>query len=569
MNSRQLNPSSPPRTSLQTKRARRRRNGNKQKKLNEIVDSVLDSLSEGDSVHRKGAIEHIEKLLSRWVFAMYEKTEVNPWQRPRSALVTFGSYRLESFHADSDLDCLALCPPMCSREDFFSSFVALLRNDPSISQVHPIPTAYTPVIKFMIHDLHVDLLFARLKNATRLLQFQQSKVSPLVSPANGLPSLTQRREFIIEDQDLIGQDEQGIRSLNGVRLSQVLLEMVPQLSVYRKVLKVVKEWAKRHGVYSNAIGFLGGVNWAIMVAYVCLHHPGGSPALLFKKFFETFSRWKWPAPVLLQPIQMQPPESIAATPCAQMQGWNPAINPRDALHVMPIITPTWPQMNSSYNVGLPQARRIKEEMIRTLRLLEEASTFDIFRPPSFFKEHKYYMQLTISAPDKTSFVEWFRLVESRVRFLITNLETEHVQAYPFSHFFNRKYKDGFPAGRGVSQPNEKHESCFFIGLRFREPIHAQQGAPTTDTGSTSTIPLHYLTSDFLHKVNSWEGRKNGMTVALSLETQNSLPPFVWDEWDDFICGGSSDSSSTPLSPENSLNNLLSPTKKFRYLTTSS
>lgn len=40
--------------------------------------------------------------------------------------------------------------------------------------------------------------------------------------------------------------------------------------------------------------------------------------------------------------------------------WNPVANPRDKAHLMPIITPAYPAMNSSYNVGEPQMRLIRQ-----------------------------------------------------------------------------------------------------------------------------------------------------------------------------------------------------------------
>ena len=84
-----------------------------------------------------------------------------------------------------------------------------------------------------------------------------------------LPSTT-TTEFTIDDVDLIGMDDAEMRSLNGSRVAQMLLELVPNQEHYRVVLRAVKEWALVHGLYSNVLGFLGGVNWAILVAHVCM-----------------------------------------------------------------------------------------------------------------------------------------------------------------------------------------------------------------------------------------------------------------------------------------------------------
>ena len=68
---------------------------------------------------------------------------------------------------------------------------------------------------------------------------------------------------------LQGLDEASVRSLNGVRVAQYLLDIIPDEENFRKVLKTVKQWACVHGLYSNVLGFLGGINWAILVAWVC------------------------------------------------------------------------------------------------------------------------------------------------------------------------------------------------------------------------------------------------------------------------------------------------------------
>ena len=47
------------------------------------------------------------------------------------------------------------------------------------------------------------------------------------------------------------------------------------------------------------LGFLGGIHLAILVALVCQGYPNASISSLMSIFFECFSCWPWPQPVIL------------------------------------------------------------------------------------------------------------------------------------------------------------------------------------------------------------------------------------------------------------------------------
>ena len=117
-----------------------------------------------------------------------------------------------------------------------------------------------------------------------------------------------------------------VRSLNGTRVTDEILRLVPDRDAFRLTLHVIKLWAKRKAVYSNVLGFLGGVSWAMLVARVCQLYPRAAPATLVEKFFLVYNLWKWPTPVLLQ---------------------KPSSNPHN------INLPVWdPNVSDSHNFGI-------------------------------------------------------------------------------------------------------------------------------------------------------------------------------------------------------------------------
>ena len=132
-------------------------------------------------------------------------------------------------------------------------------------------SAYTPVIKFEMDKVKIDLIFARVNNS-KWLSEQRMKMTPQTSNEQD-DDLSERVEMTVDDTVLIGLDETSVRSVNGVRVAQFLIDLLDgdqkRLDNFRLTLRAVKEWARVHGLYANVLGFLGGVNWAILVSWVC------------------------------------------------------------------------------------------------------------------------------------------------------------------------------------------------------------------------------------------------------------------------------------------------------------
>ncbi len=304
-------------------------------------------------------------------------------------------YQRINFFLGGDIDTLLIAPRHIDRVDFFTTFVEFLRRQPEVCDLRAIEEAYVPVIKLTFDGIELDMLFARLALAT-------------------IPDTLDLKD----DKILLNLDQRCVRSLNGCRVTDEILDLVPNRETFKSTLRAIKLWAKKCGLYSNALGFFGGVTWALLVARICQLYPNAVASTLVHKFFLVYSHWEWPTPVLLKPVN-DARHGFAV--------WDPMTNPFDRHHLMPIITPAYPQQNSTHNVTQSTQKIIVQEIKRGLDIINDiissrADWRQLFIGIPFFQRYKHYIILLLSASDQNQYLEWSGLVEAKIRFLIGNLE---------------------------------------------------------------------------------------------------------------------------------------------------
>lgn len=241
------------------------------------------------------------------------------------------------------------------------------------------------------------------------------------------------------------------------QVTDEILHLVPDIPVFRTALRTIKLWAKKKGVYSNVLGYLGGVSWAMLVARTCQLYPHAAAAVVVQKFFLVFSQWPWPKPVHLK----------TQTAVHQHMGgftvWDSRTNLADRYHLMPIITPVYPEQNSTFNTSLStrtiMTKAFKEGLAVTENILKGKGTWhDLFAPPEFFGQYKTFIMLTAVANTKEDLLTWYGLVESKIRTLIISLERvpciEIAHVYPKSY---NKVKEEKPPAAQPAQEGRKEE----------------------------------------------------------------------------------------------------------------
>uniref|UniRef100_A0A4W3J9X6 Poly(A) polymerase n=1 Tax=Callorhinchus milii TaxID=7868 RepID=A0A4W3J9X6_CALMI len=386
--------------------------------------------------HRIAILGKLNSLVKEWIRETSEIKNLPPSviENVGGKIFTFGSYRLGVHTKGADIDALCVAPRHIDRSDFFTSFCEKLKEQDEVRNLRAVEEAFVPVIKLSFDGIEIDILFARLALQT-------------------IPEdLDLRDDVLLKNLDL-----RCIRSLNGCRVTDEILHLVPNIENFRLTLRAIKLWAKRHNIYSNILGFLGGVSWAMLVARTCQLYPNAVASTLVHKFFLVFSKWEWPNPVLLK----QPEDCNLNLPV-----WDPRVNPSDRYHLMPIITPAYPQQNSTYNVSASTRAVMMEEFKQGLSITDEilmgkTEWPKLFEAPNFFQKYKHYIVLLASAPTEKQHLEWVGLVESKIRILISSLEKN--EFITLAHV----NPQSFPAPKENPEKDE-FSTMWVIGIVFKK-----------------------------------------------------------------------------------------------------
>ena len=364
----------------------------------------------------------------------------------------YGSYLLGTDGAGSDVDAVAIGPSHLSREDFANALLQELAHEPATARF--VADAAIPLVKLTLGGVSFDVSYASRPDG----------VAPC--PPEELLEL-----------HADGLDLAGHRSVLGLADTQRLLDEVTRSDAgperFRTLLHAVKVWAKARGIYSHALGYLGGLSWSVLAAWACTRAPRehvGSGAALLAHFFATFAQWPWPQPVALT---------------SESAGYRPD-GKRD---LIPVMAPAAPVRSTARNVSRSTSRVLRDELSRARRLVDEArargtveSWQALFEPVDLSRELPARLVLTVDAPSTEAREKAAGWVLGHLTTLVYRLEGDRrVFARPL--------------------PSSASTGPFLIGLDARS---APRGA------LTQTV------EEFRASFREWSHRPEGATLEVDL-----------------------------------------------------
>ncbi|XP_050071883.1 poly(A) polymerase type 3 [Anopheles maculipalpis] len=439
----------------------------KTKELEKSLEPFNVFEAEEELNHRMEILAKLNTLVKQWVrdVSIAKNMPEAMAEKLGGKIYTFGSYRLGVHHKGADIDALCVAPRNIERSDYFGSFFDLLKQQPEVTECRAVEEAFVPVIKMNFDGIEIDLLFARLA-------------------LKEIPD-----NFDLRDDMLLKNlDQKSVRSLNGCRVTDEILRLVPNIDNFRLALRTIKLWAKRHGIYSNSLGYFGGVSWAMLVARTCQLYPNAVAATLVHKFFLVFSRWKWPQPVLLKQ-----PDNVNLG----FQVWDPRVNVQDRFHLMPIITPAYPQQNSTFNVSSSTRKVMLMEFKRGMQITDDIMMGKqlwekLFEAPSFFYRYRHFIVLLVSSSNADDHLEWCGLVESKIRYLIQNLErNQHINlAHVNPKCYEQHEQNSSTTLNGADGKPTAFCSLWFIGLEFERSENLNVDLTESIQNFTDSVHKH-------------------------------------------------------------------------------
>jgi len=235
-----------------------------------------------------------------------------------------------------------------------------------------------PILQLELPDgRQLDLMFARSDSLQHPIMWAQALCQDGGSAAGSIRDALALRRAVL--------------SIRGFRGWQLFQQALPRL----------RRWTKTRRIEGNAMGFLGGFAWALLLANTLLAAPAEDAEGLVHELQRRFSTWDWPEPVTLEGsgVEFSAP--------------------------MPILCPTDSSANAARNVTVST----KEVILAELR---RAAAGEAVVPREAGFAHFIRVEVTAEQKDVQDAAAW---VEARLLLLVRSLDAYAVRPQKLSTGF--------------------------------------------------------------------------------------------------------------------------------------
>lgn len=206
--------------------------------------------------------------------------------------------------------------------------------------------------------------------------------------------------------------------------------------------------------------------------------------------------------------------------------------------MMPILTPAYPSMNSSFNVSTHTLTVMKEEFKRALDIVQDilnkggVDWAPLFEPSDFFAVHQHYLAVDVYTEAEDEEQAWCGFCESRIRKLVESLAyipqlcriRTFTKKYPLS-FVDTQSASATKEGQGPSAAAAKPTKfgvCFFVGFDIdRSQLRGREVSIDNS--------VDYFKHNDLYR---WNKRTPTMDVKITPVVWKNLPECVFEDMGD-------------------------------------
>lgn len=433
------------------------------------------------------------------------------WSAPHDFhMFVSGSYRLGVYTKDADIDVVFVTTSAIKRAAVFRNFVDVLFETEGVTDIQSVPQARVPIISMRIDGQEFDVLTCHLGT-------------------KALPT----RTALLQSYDWMNNvDEASVLAFSATRVTEVLIHSVPRWQQYTTALRFLRLWAKRRCIYSNKAGYLGGVNVALLTAFVARLYPNATASTLVAKFFEMFAEWRWGGgnPVRMHDMADCP---VWLTACE----WTMHVG-----EAMVVLTPCYPQTNSMFSASTTTCVVMHREFQRGAHLLvskdgrygaEDPKTWQtVCAPLAALATCTRFLRVTVSAPNTTQGRSWQGYMESQTRHLVQYLSKQELAVREFRYLPVWVTRPAVTVTATATQP----ESSTDVKHGRADTVFRETYICAEDDGKIRTyvvrgrtdVPLEYFMR--MHAENG-PVRPRGTNVKLDFIENPDVLPAAFVEYD--------------------------------------